>query len=298
MSEKVLVTPAELTTMLGKPDVVVIDTRAPDAYAAGHIPGAVNVHDIFTYLAMSTPEGMSELKHKFADIFGAAGLSGAETAVIYEGSMNTGFGQSCRGYFLLKFLGYPKAMVLHGGFAAWQAAGGAITTDPAAGVAKSFPLIDTGTSMMIGRDEMLAALDDSSIVMLDVRDVDEWVGDSSSPYGQGFLPAQGPHSRLEMDRVVPADEADPAGPDVQDAGRDHGGGAQRRHHQEHAGLPVLLQGRPRLEHIGGAQSEAGITDVRLYFGSFNEWSRDPALPVESGPPWAPVAHAPVAQAAE
>ena len=54
MADKVLVTPAELQAMMG-PDVVVIDTRSPDAYAAGHIPGAVNVHDIFTFLAMSTP---------------------------------------------------------------------------------------------------------------------------------------------------------------------------------------------------------------------------------------------------
>ena len=297
MSEKVLVTPAELTTMLGKPDVVVIDTRAPDAYAAGHIPGAVNVHDIFTYLAMSTPEGMSELKHKFADIFGAAGLSGAETAVIYEGSMNTGFGQSCRGYFLLKFLGYPKAMVLHGGFAAWQAAGGAISTDPATPAAKSFPLVDTGTSMMIGRDEMLAALDDSSIVMLDVRDVDEWVGDSSSPYGKDFCPRKGriPGSKwIEWYRLM---KPTPQGPMFKTPdeimAEAHSVGITKS-------TPVYLfcfKGA-RASNTLVALKEAGITDVRLYFGSFNEWSRDPALPVESGPPWAPVAHAPVAQAAE
>ncbi len=65
MTEKVLVTPAELQGTIG-PDVVVIDTRSPDAYAAGHIPGAVNVHEIFTYLATSTPEGMAELRGKFA----------------------------------------------------------------------------------------------------------------------------------------------------------------------------------------------------------------------------------------
>jgi len=47
-------------------------------------------------------------KTKFADAFGAAGLSGKETAVIYEQSMNSGFGQSCRGYYLLTMLGYPK----------------------------------------------------------------------------------------------------------------------------------------------------------------------------------------------
>jgi len=122
MTDKVLLTPAELQGMMG-PDVVVIDTRSPDAFASGHIPGAVNVHEIFTFLAMSTPEGMTELRQKFADAFGAAGLSGAETAVCYEESMNSGFGQSCRGYFLLSWLGYSKARVLHGGIHAWKAAG-------------------------------------------------------------------------------------------------------------------------------------------------------------------------------
>jgi len=93
-------TPAELQAMMG-PDTVVIHTRSPDAYAAGHFPSAVNIHDIFAYLATSTPEGMAELRNKFAAAFGAVGLSGAETAVRHEGSMNSGFGQSCRGYLLL-----------------------------------------------------------------------------------------------------------------------------------------------------------------------------------------------------
>lgn len=297
MSEKVLITPAELTPLLGKPEIVVIDTRSPDAYAAGHIPGAVNVHDIFTYLAMSTPEGMSDLKHKFADIFGAAGLSGAETAIIYEGSMNTGFGQSCRGYFLLKFLGYPKAMVLHGGFAAWQSANGAIATDPVHATPKTFPLVDTGTTMMIGREEMLAALDDDSIVKLDVRDVDEWVGTSSSPYGPDFCPRKGrlPNSKwIEWYRLMKPTANGPMfkAPDEIMA-EAHTAGITKT-------TPVYLfcfKGA-RASNTLVALKEAGIEDVRLYFGSFNEWSRDPDLPVEAGPPWAPIAHAPMAQAAE
>ena len=102
---EVLIAAPELATFMKAHPTVVIDTRAPEAYAAGHIPGAVNVHEIFTYLAMSTPEGMSELKAKFADAFAKAGLTGKETAVVYEQSMNSGFGQSCRGYYLLTFLG-------------------------------------------------------------------------------------------------------------------------------------------------------------------------------------------------
>ena len=97
----VLISASELADLTSKEPCVIIDTRNPDAYAAGHLPNAVNVHEIFTYLATSTPEGMQELKTKFADAFGKAGLSGKETAVIYEQSMNSGFGQSCRGYYLL-----------------------------------------------------------------------------------------------------------------------------------------------------------------------------------------------------
>ena len=39
----VLVSPAELDAMMKTDQVVVIDTRDADAYAAGHIPGAVNL---------------------------------------------------------------------------------------------------------------------------------------------------------------------------------------------------------------------------------------------------------------
>ena len=68
----VLITAGELAELITKEPCVVIDTRNPEAYGAGHLPNAVNVHEIFTYLATSTPEGMTELKTKFADAFGAA----------------------------------------------------------------------------------------------------------------------------------------------------------------------------------------------------------------------------------
>src|SRR5258707_4683709 len=122
----VLISASELANLASKDPCVIIDTRNPDSYGAGHIPSAVNVHEIFTFLATSTPEGMHELKTKFADAFGKAGLSGKETAVIYEQSMNTGFGQSCRGYYLLTMLGDPKIQVLHGGVRALGGGGPAV----------------------------------------------------------------------------------------------------------------------------------------------------------------------------
>jgi thiosulfate/3-mercaptopyruvate sulfurtransferase len=285
MTDKVLLTPAEMNEMLGKPDVVVIDTRNPAAYEAGHISGAVNIHDIFTYLATSTPEGMGELRAKFAEAFGAAGLDGSKTAVLYEASMNSGFGMSCRGYFLLKFLGYPHAMILHGGLAAWEAAGLPTSAEPSAGTPAAFPLSDEGAELMIDRDQMLAAVDDPSIVKLDVRDVDEWVGTSSSPYGPDFCPRKGriPGAKwIEWYRLMKPTQAGPMfkSPD-EILSECHTVGITQS-------TPVYLYcfKGARASNTFVALKEAGIADVRLYFGSWNEWSRDPALPIESGLPFA------------
>ena len=83
MSGKVLISPSELSDLMKAEPVVLIDTRDPAIYAEAHIPGAVDVREVFTYLASSTPEGMAALQDTFAAAFGKAGLSGAETAVIY-----------------------------------------------------------------------------------------------------------------------------------------------------------------------------------------------------------------------
>jgi thiosulfate/3-mercaptopyruvate sulfurtransferase len=97
----VLISPDQLHSLQSTEPVVVIDTRDADAFATGHIPGAVNLREVFTFLATSTPEGLKELKETFATALGAAGLWGAETAVFYEDAMDSGYGQSCRGYYLL-----------------------------------------------------------------------------------------------------------------------------------------------------------------------------------------------------
>lgn len=183
MEAKVPMDPVELDYRTTCRDVVILDTRSPENYASGHIPGSVNIHDIFTYLATSDEPGFNALREKFASLFDAAGLSGCEHAVIYEESMNSGFGQSCRGYVLLKYFGHPQVSILHGGFSAWQAAGLPVTKKVSAPVPKKFPLAAHSTDVIIGTEEMLRALGLPEIVKLDVRDVEEWIGRSSSPYG-------------------------------------------------------------------------------------------------------------------
>lgn len=281
MSTPVLIAPAELQALMATEAVVVIDTRDADTYAAGHVPGAVNLREIFTFLATSTAEGLQELKGTFTEAFGKVGLSGAETAVFYEDALNTGFGQSCRGYYLLTWLGYPKVLVLNGGFPAWKAAGLPVSTEAAVPAPATFPSLPTA-DVMLTKEQMLAALG-TETVLLDVRDIDEWTGESSSPYGKDFAPRKGrlPGAKwIEWYRFM---KPGAQGPQMKSALEVQAECATAGIAPSDTVYLYCFKGA-RASNTFMALKQAGFSDVRMYFGSWNEWSRDPALPIETTPP--------------
>lgn len=277
---KTLLMPSELANLMENTSTVVIDTRDPESYAAGHIPGAVNIREIFTYLATTDTDGLDELEDKFAELFGSAGLSGAETAVLYEDAMNTGFGQSCRGYFLLKSLGYEKAAVLHGGLAGWEAEGLPVTTEVPRPTPVAFPVSSSPTSLIATEDEVLDAISDPDVVLLDVRDKDEWIGVSSSPYGVDFCPRKGriPGAVwLEWYNLMYEDEdgismfQDPQ--TVAEACSKIGITGDSE-------VIIYCFKGARASNTFVALQEAGIKNLKIYFGSWNEWSRNFDLPID------------------
>ena len=280
----VLISPAELGALMSSEPVVAIDTRDADTYLAGHIPGAVNLREIFTFLATSTAEGLNELKGTFAQHFGAVGLSGKETAVFYEDALNSGYGQSCRGYYLLTWLGYPKIKVLNGGYSAWKASGLATSTETMTPTPATFPTDLKMADVMLTKDEMLAALG-TDTVLLDVRDIDEWIGDSSSPYGKDYAPRKGriPGAKwLEWYRFM---KPSAQGPMIKSPDEVKAEAATAGISTDDTVYLYCFKGA-RASNTFLALKQAGFSDVRMYFGSWNEWSRDPALPIESGLPFA------------
>ncbi|MHA6140304.1 sulfurtransferase [Pseudomonas mohnii] len=286
MHKRVLVSPSELDELITREPVVLIDTRDAASYAEAHLPGAVNIHEIFTYLATTTPEGLTALNDVFIQAFAKAGLSGREVALVYEQSMTTGFGQSCRGYVLLRYLGYPrdKIKILHGGYSAWRNAGLPSTSEACVPAPATFPSTNGERSLFVNLDEMKRIVATPNIVKLDVRDVDEWIGESSSPYGKDFCPRKGriPGSVwLEWYRMMKPTAQGPMfkspseilaecatvgiGPDTP--------------------VVVFCFKGARASNTFVALEEAGIRNVRLYLGSWNEWSRDLTLPIEEGLPY-------------
>lgn len=276
----ILISADELFALKNSEPTVLIDTRDTDTYAAGHIEGAVNLRDIFTYLATSNSEGIKALKESFIKQFGEIGLSGEETAVFYEDALNSGYGQSCRGYYLLTWLGYPKVRVLNGGFSAWKAAGLPESTETPTPTPKQFPISLTTKDVMVTIDQVKQSLGGDT-VLLDVRDIDEWIGESSSPYGKDFAPRKGrlPGAKwIEWYRFMKPSAQGPlfkSPPEVR---------------AECATAGIKPDDKIYLYCFKGARAsntflalkQAGFEDVRMYFGSWNEWSRMPELPIDEG----------------
>jgi thiosulfate/3-mercaptopyruvate sulfurtransferase len=277
---KILIEPHELHDLIQEKDVVIIDTRSPEEYAQYHVQSAVNIHEIFTYLASSTPQGMQDMREHFAKKFGEAGVDKDQLVIFYEQGMETGFGQSCRGHFMLSYLGNSTSYVLHGGLMAWINAGYQITDHVSRTATKTFELTDDGIDMIVGKDDVLAQLSKSEVTLLDVRDVDEWTGESSSPYGKDFSPRRGriPGAKwLEWYRMMKPNGRVKSPSEIR---------AECLNIGMDFSKPVWLYcfKGSRTSNTYVALKQAGFENVATYFGSWNEWSQDESLPIEEGLP--------------
>ncbi|MBD2336185.1 sulfurtransferase [Calothrix sp. FACHB-156] len=281
MNTQLLISPQELTSLLAEnsSQVVIIDTRSPEEYAISHIPNSINIRDFFTYLLdNSYPAGLNKLQENFQEILSSVGITGAEWLIVYEDTFNQGYGQSCRAAFLLKYLGCAQVSVLHGGYRAWLKAELPITNEVPLRERSIFKL-HPNSEMMVTTTEMLQAIDNPAIIKLDVRDREEWLGLSSSPYAPDFCPRKGriPHALwLEWHRLMTSDAEIPM----------FRSKAEILEICESIGITsdsivyIYCFKGSRAANTLIALQTAGIY-AKNYFGSWNEWSRDFSLPIDS-----------------
>ncbi len=112
--------------------VILIDARPKMLYDKGHIPGAVNAE--WTYFAnmkgMPGTPGWGDLhsRETLAKRIGALGVNGKKPVVVYCDP--GGWGQDGWVVWILRLSGIADARMLEGGFSAWRAAGGEVSTAP------------------------------------------------------------------------------------------------------------------------------------------------------------------------
>lgn len=229
-------------------DVRFVDCRDRVAYESGHIPGAAHA-DPETDLTGNVGGGRHPLptESAFGSWAGAAGV-GAETLVV---AYDAGSGWAARLWWLLRHFGHDLAGVI--ALEAWQ---GPLRTGVEAVEAAPFvprPRSDDTADAA----EILARLDDPTLVLVDARAPERWRGEVEP-----------------LDRI---------------AGRIPG--ARNLFFTDAREIPAeLLDAEELVVYCGSGVTacvdalafvRAGRDDVRIYPGSWSEWS-ELGNPVERG----------------
>ena len=113
----------DVATATQMPDVIFVDARNAEDFAAGHIDGATSV-DVES-LAENRDGAMGLLK-PLADvipILRGAGVDPGKTIIIYSAmGVSRDLARATRLFWVLEYLGYKNVGLLDGGLAAWTAA--------------------------------------------------------------------------------------------------------------------------------------------------------------------------------
>jgi thiosulfate/3-mercaptopyruvate sulfurtransferase len=279
---------ADLSTLPSP--VLFVDARIEADYQAGHIPGAIH-HDTFDYANdLTDGEHLDEVVADWHRLFCEVGVPRTGSVVFYDvGTEN----RSSRPAFMLHYLGHENSYVLHGGMTAWIDSGGDISVERTTLPPASWEPLDRSArdDIVAGVDGVISRLGDREVVLLDVRDQAEFMGERRMeanprlgriPGAQGFewtrfltrrrdYPPEAGTSRNDgyvLEYLRPSEEvrSELATLGITDLVSEVIIYCQKSH-------------RASLAYL--AMKQLGYTNMRVYVGSFREWSKRLDLPIES-----------------
>ncbi|MEO8208149.1 MAG: sulfurtransferase [Chloroflexota bacterium] len=189
---ELIATPDWLSEQLGRPDLRVLDVRwrpdgsAAEAFAVGHIPGAVHVDWRADLIETSTDGAGIQLAgpDQVARVLGAAGIGDGTSLVIYDDTLGL---YAARAWWSLRVYGYESARILDGGLPAWtedrRPISNAVDTRPATTFTpRANPRLRMTTSDVRG------VLGSSDVLLVDARAAAEYRGFEGNSVRLGHIP--------------------------------------------------------------------------------------------------------------
>jgi len=245
---------------------LILDLRPPEAYTAGHIPGAIHLDLWGVSLIDTDPAPLKAFMWMIEHILQIHGVDAATPVVVYDDQSGI---RAARAFWFLEYFGHPSVRLLDGGFGAWSSAGLQIGRD-----ASPPPKSDwTGARQahtIATWKEVRCALGRSDVVILDTRTDGEYTGTVARAKRGGAIPGA---VHIEWTRnLTPDGRFKPAG-ELTKMYVDAGVTPDRE-------VLTYCQGGYRAAHSYLALRLLGYPRVRTYVGSWKEWGDREELPVE------------------
>ena len=274
-----LVTAEWLKEHINDPDLVVLDAtvvvqsaaagnmeivNGRSSYEAGHIPGA-GFADLLGDLSDADAEFDFTLPspENFAAAMGALGVGDDTRVVLYD---RMGMPWAARVWWMLRWIGFDQAALLDGGLNAWTAAGGELSTNPAARTPRTLS-VNLRPDLFANQDEVRASIDDKSTRLIDALPEIHYRGEWTMYDQPGHIPGA-----INIPTTTLFDES-----------------GHFRPEEEMAGLFGDSWDARNITYCGGGIAASvdafvltrlGFTDVAVYDGSLEEWTSNPNNPMD------------------
>jgi thiosulfate/3-mercaptopyruvate sulfurtransferase len=261
-----------LEEKLTNPAVKVLDIRKPEDFKAGHVPGAINVY--YGTWAVKTFDFDNELPpdDDLTDIINDIGLSYADKVVIVGNTDPVGeLAGATRVAWTLEYAGFENVAVLDGGFGKWQGDNKPVSNQPVPAKGESQELKFKKT--LRANEEYLLQNREKSII-LDTRLPDVFFGitkpENVERAGRikGALNLPSAWMFTKHGTYKPVDDLRAIAEGV--IGKD-------------TGKEIIIYcdtGKLASTWWFVLSEMLGYKNVRMYDGSFQEFSQDPNLPME------------------